>query len=150
MKAVSGTSSDTGSTATVDRLEAGLPAASHLLPGVCRARLRAGRTLHTEYPQCNTGDELPERSLDDPTCQRAVNLLEDLLPQQVDQSCDHLYRKQEAEGVRTRAWSGGGGASGGFEHLWEFSLDGTQSSFRQLGEFRVSYRVNCSGSVLMS
>lgn len=40
VKAVSGTSSDTGSTVTVDRLDAGFPA-SHLLPGVCRARLRA-------------------------------------------------------------------------------------------------------------
>lgn len=41
VKAVSGTSSDTGSTVTVDRFDAGFPA-SHLLPGVCRARLRAG------------------------------------------------------------------------------------------------------------
>lgn len=45
VNAVSGTSSDTGSTATVERLEAWFPA-SHLLPGVCRAKLRAGNT-HT-------------------------------------------------------------------------------------------------------
>lgn len=42
VKAVRGTSSDTGRMATVDRLEAGFPA-SHLLVGVCRARLRAAR-----------------------------------------------------------------------------------------------------------
>lgn len=42
VKAVKGTSSDTGRTATVDRLEAGFPA-SHLLPGVLRAKLRAGK-----------------------------------------------------------------------------------------------------------
>lgn len=39
VKAVRGTSSDTGRMATVDRLESGFPL-SHLLLGVCRARLR--------------------------------------------------------------------------------------------------------------
>lgn len=38
---VRGTSSDTGRTATVDRLDAWFPA-SHWLPEVCRARLRPG------------------------------------------------------------------------------------------------------------
>ena len=42
VKAVRGTSSDTGRMATVDRLETGFPA-SHLLVGVWRARLRAAR-----------------------------------------------------------------------------------------------------------
>uniref|UniRef100_A0A3B4TSA6 Uncharacterized protein n=1 Tax=Seriola dumerili TaxID=41447 RepID=A0A3B4TSA6_SERDU len=41
VKAVRGTSSDTGRTVTVERLEAWFPA-SHLLPGVWRAKLRAG------------------------------------------------------------------------------------------------------------
>lgn len=41
VKAVRGTSSETGRTVTVERLEAWFPA-SHLLPEVCRARLRAG------------------------------------------------------------------------------------------------------------
>lgn len=40
---VSGTSSDTGRTATVDRLDAWTPA-SHWLPEVCRARLRPEET----------------------------------------------------------------------------------------------------------
>ena len=41
VKAVRGTSSETDSTVTVERLEAWFPA-SHLLPGVWRAKLRAG------------------------------------------------------------------------------------------------------------
>lgn len=45
VKVVRGTSSETGRTVTVDRLEAWFPA-SHLLPDVCRARLRAEDQRH--------------------------------------------------------------------------------------------------------
>lgn len=52
VKAVRGTSSETGRTVTVERLEAWFPA-SHLLPEVCRARLRAG-DANEQWLQVNT------------------------------------------------------------------------------------------------
>lgn len=47
VKVVRGTSSDTGRTVTVERLDAWFPA-SHLLPEVWRAKLRAG-DMHTYH-----------------------------------------------------------------------------------------------------
>lgn len=87
VKAVRGTSSETGSTVTVDRLEAWFPA-SHLLPEVCRARLRAGGHRKGHATVQNT--QLLHTDVRSFTCQRPVDLLEDLLAQQVDQPGHHL------------------------------------------------------------
>lgn len=101
VKVVRGTSSDTGRTATVDRLDAWFPA-SHWLPEVWRARLRPEdqrrRTLGKSCcrrPVGGAAEAGPVSCLLSPeqwthTCQRTVDLLQDLLPQQVDQPGDDL------------------------------------------------------------
>jgi hypothetical protein len=109
VKAVKGTSNDTGRMVTVDRLEAGFPE-SHLLLGVCRNRPLAtyrgkehssmGETSwvvntdkiqeqHTHtFPMAHTCFECTL------TCQGSVNLLhipQDFLTQQMDESGHYLW-----------------------------------------------------------